>query len=51
MMVLPNVSRPTMASAFSRCGAQRDQQVGLAGPGVTDQAQRLALADPVAVAS
>ena len=29
-------------------GAQRDQQVGLAGAGVADQAQRLALLDPVA---
>ena len=31
-----------------RGGAQGDEQVGLAGAGVADQAERLALADPVA---
>ena len=31
-----------------RGGAQRDEQVGLAGAGVADQAERLARADPVA---
>ena len=35
-------------AVFGGGGAQRDQQVGLAGAGVPDQTQRLAVADPVA---
>jgi hypothetical protein len=30
-------------------GAERDQEMGLAGAGVPDQAQRLALLDPLAL--
>jgi len=32
---------------LGREGAERDQQIGFPGPGVPDQAQRLAFADPL----
>ncbi len=35
-------------SAFSRSSPECNEQMGLAGTGIADQAQRLALADPVA---
>ena len=46
MMVPPKVSRSTMAA--QSLGAERDQEMGPAGAGVPDQAQRLALVDPLA---
>ena len=36
-------------AGYRRLGAERDQEMGLAGAGVPDQAQRLALLDPLAL--